>query len=707
MEHRLSKPRFLVHAGRCGAPNPVRGNAGLRAVLVLALAIVCPLSTAAEASIRIQAVKTGGNVEVDTIRELLDGVASLRRSAPDDDLIVDLPPGDIRIERPLEIRAVHTGAGRGSLTFRGAPDGSTRLLGSVAVPAEAIRLPSEVSAVEAWRPALRPEVRVVDLHALPIRRNFALGSVMTRAPLRGQVFQVTDGDRPMRPARWPNAQWSEEARLEKPNDAAGGLRVELPEALFSRWKGEPGLRFSGFWRYDWFYESVPVVRKEPQRHSVRIDGLRQPYGPEERPRFIVENAISELDEPGEFVLLPNRRHLLVYPFQDTPDLKVSIAQDLVDIKGARNVTFENIVFEGALDRAIIIDSSEGVTVRDGAVFNIGGDAITASDSPLTTIDRMVIADIGGHGVLLDAGNRATLSPGASALQHSLVTRVGRATPAGPSAVWLSGVGNRVVDTLIMDVPHHAILVHGNDHVIEGNEIARAVTDTDDAGAIYMGRDWTERGTRIRYNLFRDIGAGENTPATFISTIYLDDGESGFLIEENVFWNVARGVVMHGGRDTLIRRNAFLSSRGPALWLGFAATTSNTEWDRGGTMRQKMEAMPTTSPLWMTAYPSLQDVLKNDRIVPMNNRSIDNVIFADEPLHLKPLQGRPISPDLLPMDRTWTYPPAPDLFGPSVSRAALAARLRDDPRLAPLNLELADPGAALRSLRHAERAIRAD
>src|SRR5690606_12455894 len=98
-------------------------------------------------------------------------------------------------------------------------------------------------------------------------------------------------------------------------------------------------------------------------------------------------------------------------------------------------------------------------------------------------------------------------------------------------IMLRGVGNRVTHNYIHDVPHSAILLHGNDHLIEYNHIARVCQNADDAGAIYMGRNPSERGTLIRYNYFHDI----ESETHWVAAIYFDDGAGGGRVFGNVFY----------------------------------------------------------------------------------------------------------------------------------------------------------------------------
>ncbi len=110
-----------------------------------------------------------------------------------------------------------------------------------------------------------------------------------------------------------------------------------------------------------------------------------------------------------------------------------------------------------------------------------------------------IHDTGEYGVILAGGDRKTLEPGRNYAVNNDIYRFGRWVRTCRPAVFLYGVGNRVVHNRMHDAPHTAVLFWGNDHVLEFNEVHRVCTDTGDAGAFYIGRDWSQRGNVIRYN----------------------------------------------------------------------------------------------------------------------------------------------------------------------------------------------------------------
>src|SRR6185437_967855 len=120
-----------------------------------------------------------------------------------------------------------------------------------------------------------------------------------------------------------------------------------------------------------------------------------------------------------------------------------------------------------------------------------------------------IYNTGAEGISLSGGDRKTLTPARNFATDNDIHDVGRWTVQNHPAISIDGVGNRIAHNFLHDCKHCAIMFWGNDHVMEYNEIARCVTDSSDAGAIYSGRDPSARGNAIRYNFIHDIGPPAN------------------------------------------------------------------------------------------------------------------------------------------------------------------------------------------------------
>jgi hypothetical protein len=164
----------------------------------------------------------------------------------------------------------------------------------------------------------------------------------------------------------------------------------------------------------------------------------------------------------------------------------------------------------------------------------------------------------------------------------------------------------------------AIGFGGNDHQIEFNEIYRVCYESNDAGAMYAGRNWTMRGTVIRYNYLHDISGFEGRGCV---GVYLDDQYSGTQVFGNVFVRVTRAAMIGGGRDCTIENNVFVdcvpATHVDARGLGWAA-------DGFEGLKQSLEQMPYQQPPWSTRYPQLVNILKEDPMAPRGDVIARNI-----------------------------------------------------------------------------------
>ena len=112
-----------------------------------------------------------------------------------------------------------------------------------------------------------------------------------------------------------------------------------------------------------------------------------------------------------------------------------------------------------------------------------------------------------------------MTPGGLVAENNHIHHYGRINRMYTPGIALYGVGNRAAHNLIHTAPHIGVMFGGNDHVIELNEIHHVCMESNDAGAVYAGRNWTMRGHNIRYNYFHHISGFEDRGCV---GVYLDD-----------------------------------------------------------------------------------------------------------------------------------------------------------------------------------------
>ena len=568
-----------------------------------------------------------------SLQQALDKVRDLRRSNPAKrNIHIELAAGEHRFERPVLIEAGHGGNREFPLVIRG-PDeaglaGRSRLLGSQRLNPVQAQSGKVRSALD------RPEIPEA---ARPHIKRFALppqikpgSSVDTPRPQDGVPavpFEVFDADGPLRPARWPNsgaAPWSEIVTIggtaAAPAFTVAGDRVRV-------WQSEPDLWAGGYWRYDWRYETQRISHVDGASGALTLaarpfDGVRAGG------RVFVYHALAELDQPGEWYRDQRTNELLVWPRAADAigqHLEISLADSIIQMKEASHVRLRGLSLEMSRGDAIVVKGGSDVVIEDCRIRWTGGRAAAFGEALSSGILRSQILDTGAGGVLLYGGNRQELAPAGLFALDSRFERFARLSLTYAAAVELGGVGHTVSGNFISGADHLGILFQGNDHLIERNELARLMLDSADGGAIYTGRDWTSRGTRIRHNFLHDI---RPAPGFETKGIYLDDMASGIAIEGNVFLRVDQAVFIGGGRDNMVTGNVFAATE-PAVHMDSRGLNDHRAQieNPDSEMLTRLKAVPYRSALWQARYPSLAGILADDPGMAKRNVLTGNIYLS--------------------------------------------------------------------------------
>ena len=517
-----------------------------------------------------------------------------------------LAGGDYPLARPIILDA-KTVPADAPLVLAAAERAAPRLLGGRTIGgfmplAEgdpvAARLDAEV----------RPHVLVADLKAQGVTDFGKLVSRGFGRPSHPAALEVFFDGAPMMLAAWPNDGWATIASVpaKKPVTDRFGYTGDRPK----RWRDSDDAWVHGYWTHDWADSYERVASVDPAaRHIVTVPphGV---YGYKKGQRWRVLNVPEELDRAGEWYLDRRSGRLYLWPPRplEGADVVVSLLEEpLLALRGVEGVTLRGLGIEAGRGDGVTMTDCRRCALERCTVANMGGWAVVIRGGSACAIRRCTLCDLGEGGAVLDGGDRRTLTPAGHEAADNTVRRFARWCRTYRPAFRVGGVGQRVQHNLMEDAPHSAVLIGGNDHLIEANLIQRVCQDTGDVGAMYIGRDWTERGTVIRHNRFRDIGGvgmGSNA-------VYLDDCASGITVEGNLFENVQRGMMIGGGRDNIVTGNVFVDCR-LGVWIdargiGWAKSRiveRRDSWDLVG----KLERFPYTKPPWSTKYPRLATIL---------------------------------------------------------------------------------------------------
>jgi Right handed beta helix region len=567
---------------------------------------------------------TGTANDVGTLAEAVLQAGRLRQAnGGHDAIIIELQPGIHRLREPVRLTDRDSGTAQSPLIIRSSASGPAIIRGSVPVLA-GTPTTTELARVPA---ASRPHLKAYDLPAvaaaapridLPRRHDMQPGPV---------PFEVFDVQGALRPARWPKTGWANGHA-----DLATGVTFATDAARMASWRNEPDLWVSGYFKWDWAYETRPVAAVSSSAGELSLERPPQ-YGFGPSFRMAVHHAAGNLDAPGEWVRLADHRRLIAWPRDQTGVVEISIAEQLIAIEGARHIRIEGLTFERVRGDAIIVGNSQSVSLSGCTIRWTGGRAVTVDGGAGNSVDGGLIEDTGEGGVRLSGGNRERLEASGHSVTGAIIRRFSRLGQTYRPAVSLEGVGNRAEGNAISDGPHIAIFFSGNDHVISLNEIAGVVADTSDAGAIYTGRDWTAQGTLIKHNFIHDVrGRG-----TFdVKGVYLDDLASGITVDANLFLRVDQPVFIGGGRDNKITNNVFVASQ-PAIHIDGRGRTwaAGSLTDPASEINAAFAAIPANSLAWIERYPRLFTYLSDDPADPKRNRAQGNRVLGGEVYRLLP------------------------------------------------------------------------
>ncbi len=322
---------------------------------------------------------------------------------------------------------------------------------------------------------------------------------------------------------------------------------------------------------------------------------------------------------------------MAWPRANAQTLDVAVADTLFSLEDASHVRIENLELAQSRGDLVTVRGGGDIVLRASRLAWAGSRAAVFSGARNSGLEDCDVEDTGRVAVRLDGGDRPSLAPGGLFIRNSRLTRWALGSRTQSPAVELDGVGALVSGNFIHDGMDAALHIHGNDHRIVGNEIARVVVGSSDNGAIYAGRDWTARGTLIEGNFMHDVRA---PPGAETKGVYLDDEASGFTVRRNLFLRVDQPVFIGGGRDNLIEGNAFVASS-PGIHLDSRGQTwaATAIRDRTSELRTAYAAMPVASRLWRDRYPGLAEILLDRPEVAKANRLERNLFALGRDLHI--------------------------------------------------------------------------
>ena len=556
----------------------------------------------------------------DAIRQLKKEDELLREGAK-----VVVRGGAYSVDQTLGFTTEDSGTKDAPISYEAAHGEAVRLLGGKVVSNWKRVADSDV--LDKLDESARGKVMSADLKALGIA-DFG-------SPSGGGIELFFDGE-PMTVSRWPNEGFvpvvnilgKTERNVRGTKGCAEGI-FEYEGDRPKRWGTEKDAWVHGYWFWDWSEQRHKIKSIDAEKRSIEVQPPYHGYGYRKGQWFYAFNLLSEIDQPGEWYVDREGGVLYFWPPSPVEDGEaiVSVLPTMVTMKDVSHVTLRGFTIEGVRGTAISMSGGAEDRIIGCTIRNVGGWAVTVSGGSGHGVVGCDMYRMGGGGISLSGGNRTTLTPAGHFAENNHIHHYARVKRVYQPGITLQGVGNRAAHNLIHNAPHMGMGFGGNDHVIEFNEMHSVCYESNDAGAIYTGRNWTMRGTVIRHNYLHHINGFRGRGCV---GVYLDDMFGGTEISGNLFYRVTRAAFIGGGRDCVVKNNLFVDCN-PSLHidaraLGWAHGHADM-WIKEGREKGTLSGIRYKEPPYSERYPELVNILDEEPAAPKGNRVFCNVSFG--------------------------------------------------------------------------------
>ena len=571
------------------------------------------------------AAKTDGPFA--TLEQARDEIRAVKKSdlLPDGGISVVVAGGTYSLDKPFQLTEEDSGTSSAPITYLALQGEEVRLIGGKVV--SGFHRVEDPTVLKRLDEAARGNVLQADLKSLGIEDH---GSP------EGGGMELFFQDQPMTVSRWPNEGFVRivDTVVEDGHKIHGQPGSKVGKFVYEgnrpkRWIGESEPWLHGYWFWDWSEQRHRIESIDTEKSILSVEPPYHSYGYRKGQWYYAYNLLSELDTPGEWYV--DRENGILYFWPPKPvgegDVVVSRLPGLMRLENVSHVTLRGFILEGSRGTAVTVSGGTRNEVVGCTIRNVGGSAVAVSDGTAHAVIGCDIYRTGCGGIALSGGDRTTLTPAGHYAENNHIHHYSRVNRVYQPGISLQGVGNRASHNLIHNAPHMGMGFGGNDHVIEFNEIHSVCYESNDAGAIYTGRNWTMRGHEIRNNYLHHISGFENRGCV---GIYLDDMFSSAAMRGNVFYKVTRAAFIGGGRDCVVENNVFVDCQ-PALHvdaraLGWAYEHADM-WIEEEQEKGTISGIEYNKPPYSDRYPQLIGIIADEPKAPKGNVISRNLCFG--------------------------------------------------------------------------------
>ncbi|MCE1198510.1 MAG: right-handed parallel beta-helix repeat-containing protein [Marinilabiliales bacterium] len=553
-----------------------------------------------------------------------------------------LRAGIFALNESFTLEAEDGGGENDPVVYRAFPGESVSLTGAVCIrPEEIKKVEDPIFLDRIIEPAARPHLREIDLRKAGVSDTLSWKLEGFGRPYAASGVELFINGTPYRLAGYPN---NGKIRIHPEDVIDPGIRnekaypgkIRFPDERIKKWPESGDAMVFGCFTYAWASDQLRIAAIDRQKQEItfadaHVYGIS---GKKEWNQYRIFNLPEEIDEPGEYYFDKSAGKLYYYPIHEplsTDTILVSrLGSPLVSMVNTSNIRMEGISFEAARGIGVWIVDGSNNQLKDCTFRNIGMLAVriglgydsfgehqnnfNSHGGKHNGLLHCTLDNIGSGGVCLGGGDRKSLEPAGNYVDDCSFTRCGRLTYSYKCPVNIHGVGNRITHCQFNESQATEIYLHGNNHLIEYNLIQDACTFMDDQGAFYLGRNPSEAGNVIRYNLFRNTGRFGTTMA-----VYMDDGACGTSVYGNIFFHAgSRTIMMGGGSHNPMIANIFIGSP-MAIHLDNRLENWAKDWlYKDGLFEKELKEVDYKNPPYSLQYPWLSSYFETDPKTPKSN-----------------------------------------------------------------------------------------
>ncbi|MCK0157050.1 right-handed parallel beta-helix repeat-containing protein [Cellulophaga sp. F20128] len=605
-----------------------------------------------------------------TLERAREEIKILKKENATIGFVVQIRGGTYYRTTSFELNEEDSGTQKHPIIYKGYNNENVSIHGGVKIEIAKAEKIKDAAVLQRFDPSIADKIVVIDLSTLNLNDLGTMRPVGFSRPYGPAWAELFVNSKPFQLARWPNnatipmGEVLDTGSVPRDGDFGGkGATFKFDTDRPTLWKNKKDIWISGYFFRGWAEDAVELAEIDTINKVFKTKGPSM-YGfgsGLKFQRWYVYNILEEVDEPGEYYIDRTTKKLYFYPSEDIKVLELSVLEKpLVSIKGASNIELSGLQFECSRGMGVYMERTQNNRIQDCTFKNLGivgvsigkgiapfknlsheGDGVAVSDKIGSYLQHVyanpvfnreagnnngvincTIYNTGAGGIHLSGGDRLTLEPGNNYVENTTIHDFNRLEKSYRAGIDISGVGNRISNCEVYNAPSMAILMRGNDHLFEYNEIHNVCQEVHDQGALYYGRDPSERGHIVRYNYFHHLNSPHAT-----SAVYHDDGACGMEVYGNIFYKPGNiPVLIGGGQDNPYTNNIFIDAE-----LGIHIDNRNQGWskfllDKGGIYDQRLKMVNLKTPPYSTRYPNLVNYWEDEPALPKRNPVSKNIFY---------------------------------------------------------------------------------